>query len=160
MRRSVARWVQQGGGAAPSFQTHAMLRCAVCDVHLPHCGCATPASFCSCCTQAVLKVYCVPIAKRVGGKTPNCSPLTVFKNMQLFQALEAISEDCGLDDIIPKVGYDFSPSFIFWESPAKLRQMQPSQGDRGHNLPATQLPPKHNSSAILNKSLSHELPGG
>lgn len=49
------------------------------------------------------KLYCVPISKREGGKVPTCSPVTVLKNMQLLLALERISQDCGLDDIIPKV---------------------------------------------------------
>lgn len=55
---------------------------------------------------AVVKVYCVPIPKRAGGKVPTCSPITVMKNMQLLVAIEKISQDCGLDDIIPKVWID------------------------------------------------------
>uniref|UniRef100_A0A7S0RET0 PI3K/PI4K catalytic domain-containing protein n=1 Tax=Chlamydomonas leiostraca TaxID=1034604 RepID=A0A7S0RET0_9CHLO len=53
--------------------------------------------------HAVVKLYCVPIPKREAGKVPTCSPVTVLKNMQLLLALEKISEDCGLGDIIPKV---------------------------------------------------------
>jgi hypothetical protein len=40
----------------------------------------------------VVKVYCVPIPKRVGGRLPICSPATVFKNMQLFQVEMVVAE--------------------------------------------------------------------
>ncbi len=53
--------------------------------------------------EAVVKVYCVPIPKREGGKVPTCSPVTVQRNMMLYQALELLSEECGFTDILPQV---------------------------------------------------------
>ncbi|KAL6755005.1 hypothetical protein V8C86DRAFT_2686314 [Haematococcus lacustris] len=56
--------------------------------------------------QAVVKVYCMPIPKRPGARVPSCSPLTVLRTMMLMMALERISQDCGLDDILPNVWVD------------------------------------------------------
>jgi hypothetical protein len=70
------------------------------------------------CLQVVqLPVAPTPVANGVGAadkytdwvrvelwQVPTCSPVTVLKNMMLFLALERISQDCGLSDIIPRVG--------------------------------------------------------
>eukprot|EP00798_Chlamydomonas_sp_ICE-L_P018469 gene18469-24960_t len=55
---------------------------------------------------AVLKIYCMPIAKRENGNVPLCAPSTVLKNMRLLLAIQKVSEECGLNDIVPKIWVD------------------------------------------------------
>eukprot|EP00798_Chlamydomonas_sp_ICE-L_P012581 gene12581-15805_t len=53
--------------------------------------------------NAVVKLFCVPMAKRVGGKVPICSPYLVLKNMRLLLAIQKLSEECGYEEMVPRV---------------------------------------------------------
>mmetsp|Transcript_5477 Transcript_5477/g.12120 ORF Transcript_5477/g.12120 Transcript_5477/m.12120 type:complete len:525 (+) Transcript_5477:133-1707(+) len=56
--------------------------------------------------MAVAKVYCMPLPKRQGGRVPTCAPDTILKNMKLLLAIEKIREECGFEDLIPKIWVD------------------------------------------------------
>ena len=55
---------------------------------------------------AVAKVYCVPVPKREGGKYPTCAPSTVLKNMRLLLAIQKLRDECGFEDLVPRVWVD------------------------------------------------------
>ncbi len=76
--------------------------------------------------MAVVKVYCVPVPKREGGKVPVCSPVTVLRNMQLYQALGKLTEECGFEDILPQVRV------------VRRRQRESVKGPPGSEEPGTE----------------------
>ncbi|GIL86967.1 hypothetical protein Vretifemale_15166 [Volvox reticuliferus] len=53
--------------------------------------------------EAVVKVYCVPVPKRVGGQPPTCNPLRIAEIMRLLISLDNLSQDCGFTDLIPRM---------------------------------------------------------
>ncbi|GLI65769.1 hypothetical protein VaNZ11_009364 [Volvox africanus] len=53
--------------------------------------------------EAVVKVYCLPVPKRVGGQPPTCNPLRIAEIMKLLMALDKLSQDCGFTDLIPRM---------------------------------------------------------
>ncbi|GIL86976.1 hypothetical protein Vretifemale_15166 [Volvox reticuliferus] len=53
--------------------------------------------------EAVVKVHCVPVAKRVGFQMPVCNPLRIAEIMRLLISLGKLSQDCGFTDLIPRM---------------------------------------------------------
>ncbi|EFJ50201.1 hypothetical protein VOLCADRAFT_89086 [Volvox carteri f. nagariensis] len=45
--------------------------------------------------EAVVKVYCIPISKRVTGSKPTCNPVRIAEIMRHLLALDKLSQDCG-----------------------------------------------------------------
>ncbi|MEW5313837.1 MAG: hypothetical protein WDW38_005372 [Sanguina aurantia] len=70
---------------------------------------------------AVVKAYCIPVAKVKGGKIAQCSPATILRTMKLFLAIQRISKDCGFEDMVPRVWIDkidgVVPSNSYYQAP-------------------------------------------
>ncbi|MEW5300694.1 MAG: hypothetical protein WDW36_003606 [Sanguina aurantia] len=70
---------------------------------------------------AVVKAYCIPVAKVKGGKIAQCNPATILRTMKLFLAIQRISKDCGFEDMVPRVWIDkidgVVPSNSYYQAP-------------------------------------------
>ncbi|KAG2497271.1 hypothetical protein HYH03_004855 [Edaphochlamys debaryana] len=53
--------------------------------------------------EAVVKMYCLPISKKVGGKIPSCRPSRITEIMQHLMAIDKLSVDCGFTDLVPRM---------------------------------------------------------
>lgn len=45
--------------------------------------------------EAVVKLYCLPLRKREGGKVPSCKGARIVEIMRLLMALDKLNVDCA-----------------------------------------------------------------
>ncbi len=45
--------------------------------------------------EAVVKLYCLPLRKRDGGKVPSCKGARIVEIMRLLMALDKLNVDCA-----------------------------------------------------------------
>ncbi|PNW74176.1 hypothetical protein CHLRE_13g588350v5 [Chlamydomonas reinhardtii] len=53
--------------------------------------------------EAVVKLYCLPIAKRPGAKIPSCKPSRIAEIMRQLMAIDKLSVECGFTDLVPRM---------------------------------------------------------
>lgn len=51
-------------------------------------------------------MYCMPLTKRPGARLPTCAPQAILRNMRLLLAIQMLSDECGFQDIIPRIWVD------------------------------------------------------
>lgn len=56
--------------------------------------------------KAVVKVFCVPLPKIPGAQVPYCGLRMVVERVMLLVALQKLSDDCGFEDLVPRLWVD------------------------------------------------------